>query len=163
MLDSYTRAQTSQLQETHLDLSASTLWWIVAGVLVAVELTTGTFYLLMLALGCAAGALAAHAGLGINAQVVAAALVGGGGAALCYYLRSKQPGSLPASSNPDLNLDIGSSIEVPAWGPQGRARVQYRGAAWTVRLARPGPGQPGAHVIVSIDGNELLVAPAEAS
>ena len=162
-MDGYTCAHIAKPQETDLDLSAPTLWWIVAGVLVAAELATGTFYLLMLALGCAAGALAAHAGLGINTQIVAAALVGGGGAALCYYLRSKAPGSLPAGSNPDLNLDIGSTVEVPAWGPQGHARVQYRGAAWTVRLARPGPGQPGAHVIVSIDGNELLVAPAEAS
>ena len=42
--------------------AASTVWWVVAGVLVAVELATGTFYLLMLALGAAAAALAAHAG-----------------------------------------------------------------------------------------------------
>ena len=44
-----------------MDLSLSTWWWIVAGVLVAAELATGTFYLLMVAIGCAAGALAAHA------------------------------------------------------------------------------------------------------
>ena len=162
-MDGYTCAHIAKPQETDLDLSAPTLWWIVAGVLVAAELATGTFYLLMLALGCAAGALAAHAGLGINAQTVAAALVGGGGAALCYFMRSQRPGLAPAASNRDVSLDIGASIEVPAWGPQGRARVQYRGAAWTVRLARPGPGHPGAHVIVSVDGNELLVAPAEAS
>ena len=29
-----------------MDLSAPTLWWVLAGVLVAVELATGTFYLL---------------------------------------------------------------------------------------------------------------------
>jgi len=39
-----------------------TIWWLVAGALVALELTTGTFYLLMLALGAAAGAVVAHAG-----------------------------------------------------------------------------------------------------
>ena len=43
-----------------MDLSGATGWWIVAGVLVAAELATGTFYLLMLALGAAAAALAAH-------------------------------------------------------------------------------------------------------
>jgi len=32
-----------------MDWSAATGWWIVAGVLVAAELATGTFYLLMLA------------------------------------------------------------------------------------------------------------------
>ena len=40
----------------------STLWWLAAGAAVIVELLTGTFYLLMLTLGLAAGALAAHAG-----------------------------------------------------------------------------------------------------
>jgi len=41
--------------------NGSTLWWVIAGTLVALELATGTFYLLMLALGAAAGALAAVA------------------------------------------------------------------------------------------------------
>ncbi len=36
--------------------SAPALWWVLAGVLVAVELATGTFYLLMLALGAATAA-----------------------------------------------------------------------------------------------------------
>jgi hypothetical protein len=45
-----------------MDLSASTLWWLATGALVVLELTSGTFYLLMLALGAAAGALAAHLG-----------------------------------------------------------------------------------------------------
>ncbi|NBW48225.1 MAG: NfeD family protein, partial [Betaproteobacteria bacterium] len=38
--------------------SFSNFWWIVAGVLVAIELATGTFYLLMLALGAVAAAVA---------------------------------------------------------------------------------------------------------
>ncbi|WP_288092045.1 hypothetical protein [Thiomonas sp.] len=40
-----------------------TAWWILAGFFVAMELVSGTFYLLMLAVGAVAGALAAHAGL----------------------------------------------------------------------------------------------------
>ena len=42
-----------------MDLSASTFWWVAAGVAVAVELATGTFYLLMIALGLAGAAVAA--------------------------------------------------------------------------------------------------------
>jgi membrane protein implicated in regulation of membrane protease activity len=38
--------------------SLATVWWVVTGVLVAVELATGSFYLLMLALGAAAAAIA---------------------------------------------------------------------------------------------------------
>mgnify|MGYP006147005675 CR=1 FL=1 len=57
-------------------MADSTLWWLLAGAVVALELFTGTFYLLMLALGMAAGALAAHAGAGLAVQLVVAAGVG---------------------------------------------------------------------------------------
>ena len=39
-----------------MDVSPATVWWVVAGAAVAVELATGTFYLLMIALGLAAAA-----------------------------------------------------------------------------------------------------------
>ena len=38
-------------------MAESTVWWLLAGVAVAAELVTGTFYLLMIALGLASGAL----------------------------------------------------------------------------------------------------------
>ena len=41
-------------------MEESTIWWLLAGVAVVTELLTGTFYLLMLAVGLAAAALAAH-------------------------------------------------------------------------------------------------------
>jgi membrane protein implicated in regulation of membrane protease activity len=44
-------------------MAETTIWWLLAGTAVAVELLTGTFYLLMLAIGLVAAALAAHAGL----------------------------------------------------------------------------------------------------
>ena len=62
-------------------MEASTIWWLAAGAVVVAELLTGTFYLLMVAVGLSASALAAHLGLPIAAQLVAAALVGGGAAA----------------------------------------------------------------------------------
>ena len=70
-----------------MDWSASTGWWLTAGVLVVAELATGTFYLLMLALGAAAGALAAHAGLGFTAQMAVAALLGGGAVVVWHQRR----------------------------------------------------------------------------
>jgi membrane protein implicated in regulation of membrane protease activity len=144
-----------------LDLSASTWWWLAAGALVAAELASGTFYLLMLALGCVAGALAAHAGLGGTAQIVAAALLGGGATLAWHLKRSRQPLAVPAERNHDVNLDIGQIVHVQAWAEDGSARVQYRGAAWSVRFAHPGIPQPGEHVIEALNGNELLVAPAQ--
>ena len=74
-----------------MDLSTATFWWVAAGVVVAAELATGTFYLLMMALGLAAAAIAAHLGLSLNGQIVAAALVGGGSTALWHWHRARQP------------------------------------------------------------------------
>ncbi len=143
-----------------MDWSASTLWWLAAGVLVAAELASGTFYLLMLALGCAAGALAAHAGLAGSMQLVSAAALGGGATMGWYLKRSRVPRSAPAASNRDVNIDIGQSVQVAAWAVDGTAAVRYRGAQWAVRYAGPGTPAPGPHTIVALQGSELVVASA---
>jgi membrane protein implicated in regulation of membrane protease activity len=143
-----------------MDWSASTVWWLAAGTLVAAELATGTFYLLMLALGAAAAALAAHLGWGFAPQLVAAALMGGGATAAWHIKRARSPRSAPAASNRDVLLDIGEPVRVTQWESDGTARVQYRGTSWSVRFAGPGKPAPGEHVIVSMQGNQLSVAPA---
>ncbi len=143
-----------------MDMDPTSLWWLTVGALVAAELATGTFYLLMLALGAAAGAMAASAGLGTQSQITAAAAVGGGAVVLWYFARKLRPRARPAGSNRDVNLDIGQRIQVPAWDEAGAARVSYRGASWAVRYAGQGAPSPGEHVIVALDGNELRVAPA---
>ncbi len=146
-----------------MDWNAPTWWWLATGALVAAELATGTFYLLMVALGCGAGALAAHAGTGATVQIVAAALVGGG-ATVAWHLRQRaRPRAEQADRNPDVNMDIGQTLKVTAWDDDGTARVHYRGAAWTARLAQAAPRQGGTHVIVAVRGTELIVAPATAS
>ena len=85
-----------------MEFQASTLWWVLAGVLVIAELLTGTFYLLMLALGSVAAAVAAHAGATGSGQFVAAALVGGGATAVWHFKRARAPRSAPAASNADV-------------------------------------------------------------
>jgi membrane protein implicated in regulation of membrane protease activity len=146
-----------------MDLSSSTLWWLAAGMLVVVEVSSGTFYLLMLALGCAAGALAAHAGLAGAGQLVTAALVGGGATAAWHLRRARHPRSLPAAVNRNVNIDIGETVDVAAWAADGTARVSYRGSAWTVRHAGDGPPAAGQHTIVAVHGNHLSVAPVQPS
>jgi membrane protein implicated in regulation of membrane protease activity len=139
--------------------SFTSFWWIVAGVLVAVELATGTFYLLMLAVGATAAALAQMAGAGSDTQIVTAALVGGGATALWHLRRSKHPTSAPAHSNPDVLLDIGQTVTVAQWRPDGTARVQYRGSEWDAHAATDQPLTPGPHKIVAVQGNRLELAP----
>lgn len=147
------------LLRTFMELSSPTLWWLLAGALVAAELATGTFFLLMLALGCAAGALAAHGGLGSAMQVVVGAAVGMVATALWHLKRARRPRSAPVESNRDANLDIGQTVVVRAWGEDGSARVHYRGASWTAVFEGAGTPVPGPHAIVAVRGNQLVLAP----
>lgn len=133
----------------------ATMWWVLAGVLVALELLTGTFYLLMLSLGAVAAALVAMAGHGLIAQLVAAAFVGGLGAVLLGQWRKRQTPT-PQEAQ-DQQLDLGATVQVDAWDAQGSAQVKHRGAAWTAVLA---PGQiatPGVYRIQAMAGNRLVL------
>lgn len=144
-----------------MDWSAPTWWWLVAGILVAAELLSGTFYLLMMALGCVAGALAAHGGAGPAAQIAVAALFGAGATAAWHYRRARAPRSAPVERNRDANIDIGEQVVVRAWGADGSTQVHHRGTAWTARLAPGAPATSGLHVIVAVRGNQLELSPAQ--
>ncbi|MBO9680522.1 MAG: NfeD family protein [Acidovorax sp.] len=138
-------------------MEESTLWWLITGAAVIAELLTGTFYLLMLAIGLAAGAIAAHAGAPAAVQLVLAALVGTAAVVACHLVRKRRPPSQPATSNRDVNLDVGESVSVEQWSPDGTAQVKYRGAQWTVVL-RPGNApSPGTYRVAEVIGNRLLV------
>jgi membrane protein implicated in regulation of membrane protease activity len=139
-------------------MAESTLWWLATGGLVAVELLTGTFYLLMLAIGFAFAALAAHLGASQTQQIVVAALVGGS-AVVAWHLRRSQRHiqEPPAQANANVNLDIGETVQIDDWKADGTADVQYRGAHWTA-IHRSGVSpSPGAHRVAELVGNRLLV------
>jgi membrane protein implicated in regulation of membrane protease activity len=137
-------------------------WLAAAGVTVILELFVGTFYLLMIAIGLAAGALASLLGFGEALQLLVAAVVGIGATVALRrsrYGRSQQ--RVQAERDPNVNLDIGQTVHVPAW-QDGAARVMYRGALWDVELdTRPASGAipaPGQYTIREIRGSRLIVA-----
>ena len=141
-----------------MDLSAdATWWWIVSGVLIAVELSTGTFYLLMLAAGTVAAALAAHWGLGPSAQMITAAIVGGGAVVIWHVWRGSRVKEVPTQANRDVNLDIGAQVQVDHWNADGSTRVTYRGASWAARFQGDGVPIPGYYVISALNGSELML------
>ena len=127
---------------------------------VAIELMTGTFYLLMIALGLAAAALAAQMGAGSAAQIIIAAVVGGGSVLVWRGVKKKQPAALPASVNADVNMDIGGTVQVDVWQGDGTATVTYRGAKWSVSHRNPqatATHAAGAHRIVEVIGSKLIL------
>lgn len=121
-------------------------------------MVTGTFYLLMLALGLIAGALAAYAGAGMIVQVSSAAVVGTAAVVVCYLLKRPAAGAPSVRRLRSVNLDIGEVVQVDAWLADGSAKVHYRGAQWTVV---PAQGQeslsPGPHKVVELQGSRLVV------
>ena len=138
-------------------MADSTLWWLLAGAAVAVELITGTFYLLMVAIGLVAGALAAHTGASVATQLVVAAVVGGGAVTAWYFVRRNKPTEPAAHANRDVNMDVGETVQVDAWNADGTATVKYRGANWAVSCVSGPPLGTGAHRVREVVGNRLIV------
>lgn len=138
------------------------VWTMLAGGLVILEMFIGTFYLLMIAIGMGSGALVALAGEPWALQLLTAALVG----IVCtVVLRRSRWGRLPrsdAARDPNVNLDIGQTVEVGEWsadhGAPRRARVMYRGAMWDVELEEGAPAVAGTFVIREVRGSRLVVS-----
>jgi len=140
-------------------MDESSAWWLLTGLAVAAELMTGTFYLLMVAIGLAAAAIGAHLGLTITAQCVLAAL-GGGGSVVAWHLwrRWHPPPAHDGAS--ETNLDVGQTVHVAHWH-HGSATVDYRGAQWQADLLVGCTAQAGLHRIAQISGNRLVLEPVE--
>lgn len=138
-------------------MSQPTLWWLITGAIVAAELLTGTFYLLMLGLGAVAAALAAHLGADLTLQMVLASAVGGGAVVLWHLKRAASRTEPPAQANANVNLDIGETVQVSNWNADGTASVHYRGANWTVMHRAGVNPSPGLHRVAEMVGNRLLV------
>ncbi len=137
-------------------------WWLVlAGIVVALEMFTGTFYLLMISIGMMAGAVAALLSTNTSVQTIVAAVVGVVATAILRRSKIGRFQRTVASCDPNVNMDIGQTISVKKWscddGGKNTARVMYRGAMWDVELASAVTAQSGIFKIVEIRGSHLIV------
>jgi membrane protein implicated in regulation of membrane protease activity len=140
-----------------MSMSDATLWWLLAGSVVVLELLTGTFYLLMVGLGMVAAALAAHSGIGMTWQLVLAAAVGASGVLAWYFIKKRTPADASVQSLNSVHLDIGETVQAEEWQADGTTRVKHRGAEWTAML-RPGDTPAiGTYRVVELHGNRLVV------
>jgi membrane protein implicated in regulation of membrane protease activity len=140
------------------NLEASTIWWILTGVLVAAELFTGTFYLLLLALAAGFGALTVHAGFGTVEQISVAAVTG------VFSLLVWRTLKLGRLKQNDLEIatdsfDIGQTVFVSDWCETGPTRVHYRGTEWSCALTADAHPIAGPHRITQILNNQLILEP----
>lgn len=148
-------------------MAAWIVWLCAAGVLVILELLTGTFYLLMIALGLCAGAAAAYIGQSAIVQIFSAAVIG---VVATFSLNRSRFGALASvarGSAQHPNLDIGQSVEVDVWHHRSdgifTARAMYRGALWDIESIDAIPPVPGTFFIADMRGSCLLVTASQAT
>jgi membrane protein implicated in regulation of membrane protease activity len=131
------------------------IWWMVLAFgLLILELVTGTFYLLVIAVALAAGGVANLAGAPFTVQLVVAAVIGFSGA---LWLRRSRFGRLRTEGDDLQNLDVGQVVRIDSWNVGNTARAQYRGAQWDVLLAPGESATPGDFVIRAVQGSRLVV------
>lgn len=138
------------------------VWWFVIGLaLLIAELTTGTFYLLVLAIATGAAGLASLIGAPFAVQLLVAAVIGvGGSLALRRSRAARQRGR--EAGDVLQNLDVGQVLRINQWSPNRTARAAYRGAQWDVELAQGEEAAAGEFVIREIHANRLVVAARKA-
>lgn len=141
------------------------MWfWFGFAVLALIgEVMTGTFYLLLFAVGLAAAGVAALLGAGLAGQIVTVAVVTLAGLVILRKAGVLKKREVDAASNQNVNLDIGQSVDVQSWSDDDTSRVWYRGAYWQVRLQAGAARQTGQHRIVAVQGATLLVRPENAT
>lgn len=138
-------------------MSEATVWWVLAGAMVVIELVTGTIYLLLISLGLASGAIAAHLGLPMPVQIFVAAVVGGGTVVIWgAYKKTQIPVSTELSSQL-IDLDVGETVHIDKWSEDLTSSAKYRGANWQVSLMPDEAAATGAYRIVKVAGNRLIV------
>jgi membrane protein implicated in regulation of membrane protease activity len=131
-------------------------WWIAAAILVGVEMMTGTFYLLVVALACVAGGLVAFSGFDAGWQWGVAAVIEVLGTFAIVQWKKKYAAA-PKLSN---NLDVGQRVSVIEWRDNDTARVAYRGTQWDAKLDSPTTPKREHMVIVAMQGAVLVLGPA---
>ncbi|HUX29821.1 MAG TPA: NfeD family protein [Thiobacillus sp.] len=133
-------------------MQAYVAWWILAAVLVGVELTSGTFYLLLYGLAAAAAGVAAWLGAGTLAQLVTAGAIAVlGTLALRRWKRST---GHPESTVQDM--DIGQSVQIEFW-QDDRGQAKYRGALWDAEAESAGVDTMRPLIIRAVRGNTLIL------
>ena len=127
-------------------------WFLLAIILAGLEMVTGTFYLLVVAIAMAVGGVTALLGAGMAWQLVLGAVTGFAGTIILRRWKSTQ-----TSQAPDNNFDIGQAVKVLKWNDNGGARVNYRGAEWDAELESADTPREGTLYIAAVRGSALVL------
>ncbi len=128
------------------------VWFIMALVLLGLEMTTGTFYMLVVAAALAIGGVAALLGLEPHVQLAIAAVAGIVGIVVLNRIRKARPAQAPG-----IGMDIGQPVRVVSWNADGTARVHYRGAEWDAEPESSDTPHDATLYIKALHGSKLIL------
>jgi membrane protein implicated in regulation of membrane protease activity len=129
-------------------------WFLLAFGLLALEMATGTFYMLIVSIALGLAGIGALLGLNLPLQITLSAVASIIGTVLLRRMKGMRTGKMISQS-----LDIGESVRVISWLKDGVARVHYRGTEWDAELESSGVPRDGELYIKAIQGSKLILTP----
>ena len=127
-------------------------WFLLALVLLGLEMATGTFYLLVVSMAMGVGGIAALLAASTVWQMVFCALTVIAGTIILRRWKSAQESEVDSAS-----LDIGQPVQVIKWHENGGARVSYRGAEWDAEIESADMPRDGTLYIAAVHGSSLVL------
>ncbi len=138
-------------------MTAWLFWLLISGSLVAAEIFTLSFYLLLAGIGALVASGVAATGYDSAAQLIAATGVTliGWAALQKYNPKHQHPDS---RTNPALNMDIGNTVRINSIDANGKISVILRGANWEARIEDGSePDTTVGYIITKLDGSILIL------
>ena len=129
-------------------------WFLLAFGLLALEMATGTFYMLIVSIAFGLAGIGALLGLNLPLQVTLSAVASIIGTVILRRMKGMRTGKMISQS-----LDIGQSVRVISWLEGGIARVHYRGTEWDAELESSSVPRDGVLYIKAIQGSKLILTP----
>lgn len=133
-------------------MAAYIIWFLLALILLATEMASGTFYLLVLAVALATGGIAALFDVPLPMQIALAALVGVTGTIILRRTKITRPAAAQSQ-----NLDFGQPVKVLHWREDGTLRVSYRGAEWDAEVITADTRHDRPLFIEAMRGSTLIL------
>ena len=129
------------------------IWFLLGLAMLAAEMATGTFYLLVFGIALGAGGLAALIGLALPMQITLCAIVGVIGTIILRRSKITRP-----ESATEQNLDIGQPVRVMHIREDGTLRVAYRGAEWDAEFKSADTPRDQPLFIHAMQGSKLILS-----
>lgn len=137
-----------------MEMEPYVYWFLLAFGLLALEMATGTFYMLIVSIALGLAGIAALLGLNLPLQITLSAVASILGTVILRRTKGMRTGKMISQS-----LDIGQSVRVISWRGDSVARVYYRGTEWDAELESPGSSRDGALYIKAVQGSKLILTP----